>query len=371
MRYIYLLFIVAVMTSCSKEPFEARYVEAPQAYYEGVPGSYDEVYEEGGYDIVPEGGGYNEVYEQPSRENEKKKSHGFFRKPFEERYEEPSAHDQELKRDRKYKEPFGTRFYYEGKNYFPKDSGTNLPGFEFDNPQYIGQQPYLLQETEPTFPPLRVAPGVGKLYDLHGPFKKVYFKDPNRNYCGRQFDLDWMEANDPAGATEIILSYATELQHTKFLRLEYSWVYFDHDIGSIHLEFSTQNIMEVREARQMLVDVVDGLLTQWNNDPIIAAQIEKPFTERDVNIYINLESFWGFYGDPFYVGWLVLEDGITYLYAYDTKDRLINYWHSRVEPFFKSRQYVRIERAAEERYKKTHAPAPNTYLRKEQAFDIP
>lgn len=380
MRYLSILLIFT-MISCSRMPFEKRNTETPPAVYSGVEAPYDQVYGEGGYSDmdsseIPVGQMNGEFFTDEQVETVPEQNinqpKGIFRSPYERRYETPPPYVEEEKRDRVYKEPFGSRFYYEGQTYYGEDTTAAYENDDmFKFPQCHEGYPFMAPpEVDPSLPPLRTPPGVGKLNDLHGPFRKVYFDDGCYR-CGRRYDLDWMEAHDPEEATEIILSYATELQHTMFLRLEYSWVYFDRYIEGIHLEFSTQNIMEVKEARQMIVDLVDGLLDRWNNDPIIAGLIKEPFTERNVNVYINLESFWGYYGDPFYVGWLVLEDGITFLYAYDTKDRLINYWHSRVEPFFKSREYVRIERAAEARYKKTHAPPPYSYLKKEQAFSLP
>lgn len=50
------------------------------------------------------------------------------------------------------------------------------------------------------------------------------------------------------------------------------------------------------------------------------------------------------FGDPTYVGWLVLEDGMVYYYNFDVKNYRTDYWYDRIETYNKSREIVRLEK---------------------------
>lgn len=176
----------------------------------------------------------------------------------------------------------------------------------------------------------------------------------------------WFSIVDTDELSRVVIDYTTKLYHDRHLRLEHSYVYYDDEIKKIRLEFITQDILELKEARDLLVDVVEGFLERLDQDWIVSSELSDPFTADNLNIYINLESYWGLYGDPFYVGWIVLERGLAFYYAFDVKDNKIDWWHSRVEPYYKSHQYVVFEREAEERYRANLPPPPPTKLSKER-----
>ncbi|CDZ79749.1 hypothetical protein BN1013_00245 [Candidatus Rubidus massiliensis] len=150
-------------------------------------------------------------------------------------------------------------------------------------------------------------------------------------------------------ATRIMITYAEKIRKPMRFHLEHSYVYHDEiarKIDGFRMEFISQDIVEVREAREALVDLVEGFLEDVNSDPILAKNLPRPITPSDLEIYINYESYWTLYGDPLYVGWTLLQDGTAFYYAGDIKNRRIDYWHSRVEPYYKSYQTVAFSREA-------------------------
>lgn len=159
---------------------------------------------------------------------------------------------------------------------------------------------------------------------------------------------------DTERVSEIIIPYSVALEHEKHLLLEHSYIVYDAPQNSIRLQFITQNIMEMRDARELLVDVVEGLLERINDSALAGSLFPQPFTADQLEIYINFQSWHTRYADPFYIGWVVLEDGMAYYYAASLKDFTHDYWYRRYEPYFKSRSFVMIEREAQKEYRKDH-----------------
>lgn len=166
-----------------------------------------------------------------------------------------------------------------------------------------------------------------------------------------------------------VLPFAINLQHEKKLHLEDSVAYYGGDgtyIDKIKLIFSSQSILEFREARDLLVDITDSFLIAINEDPTLGPLVNSfPLTSDNLEICIKFESYLGLYVDEIYVHWILLQDGWSHFYAFDLTneyniwDRDCECWHHRTEPFYKSRQIVTIQRAAEEEYKAQH-PEPKS-----------
>lgn len=171
------------------------------------------------------------------------------------------------------------------------------------------------------------------------------------NYYGAG---EWEKKIDGPEFTHAIQHYTAYLKHVKHLRLEDSAVYYHDYANTVRMEFTSQDVLELCEARELIVDVVEGLLVEINRNPILAPQlVNYPFTSANLEIYIRFESFEGIYVDPYYVGWVGLEDDIVHFYAFDIKmwqnheEGSANIWDYRYEPYFKSREIVLYEREAE------------------------
>ena len=163
---------------------------------------------------------------------------------------------------------------------------------------------------------------------------------------------DWVKKIDGPEIVHVIQNYLAYLRHEKHLRLEDSGVWYNETINTVRMEFISQDVLEVREARMLLVDIVEGLLVELNKNPVLAPEyITYPLTPQQLEIYVNFESFHGEYVDPYYVGWMYLEDGICYYYAFDLKQDGLNFWDYRIEPYYKSREFVIYERESEDLFK--------------------
>jgi hypothetical protein len=152
--------------------------------------------------------------------------------------------------------------------------------------------------------------------------------------------------------TSVVQELAVEMKYNKGLFLEDSKVYFEDGINTIQIEFSSQNLLTLCESRELIVDVVETLLTKLNQNIILGPEFANfPFTADNLEMYITFESYLGRYIDPFYTAWIGLEDGKVYFYTFELKDNTKSCWSSRTEVYAKSREIVVYERQAEQKYR--------------------
>lgn len=176
---------------------------------------------------------------------------------------------------------------------------------------------------------------------------------------GPAYEERFLVEYDTSDLSELIWDYTTNLKHDKSLFLEDCMVCSGPEHSKIRLQFVTQSILEMCEARDLLVDVVEGLLDRIKSNHVKFHLRPDPFTADQLEVYINCESFFGEYVDPFYVGWIVLEEGMAYYYAFTLKNPELDEWNTRIEPYEKSRTFVKYERQAEAKYKQAH-PKPKS-----------
>lgn len=175
--------------------------------------------------------------------------------------------------------------------------------------------------------------------------------------CAPRYEVDTKEL-DTEEIVWLVQRAATKFKHEHTLRHEHSRVLFDlSGFTRLGIQFSTQDILEVNEARGLLVDFVEFILGEINRDPLLCGQLAAyPFNEERLDVVILCESLYQQYVDPFYIGCIKLKRGYSYFYAADAADQNLYSWHSRVEPYYKSREFIMLERAAEKEYQKEHAP---------------
>lgn len=179
------------------------------------------------------------------------------------------------------------------------------------------------------------------LTSCHGP--ELYI--PERPLV-RDYDTD--------AFTSVTEHQATRLGHRWRWYLEDSWVYYNDEgpngenvVHHIWLQYRSQNILELQDARSKLVDLVEEFLEKLKNNPDTASSLIAGFSADNLLIYVDFQSYWGLYADPQYIGWMVLEDGMVYYYDFDVKNIYVDYWYDRVETYNKSREIVRLERESE------------------------
>ena len=201
-----------------------------------------------------------------------------------------------------------------------------------------------------------------------------YFRFPwsaDEDYCTEEKNIYDV---DEQALTMIVWSYATEMKHDYHLRLEDSKVYIkDGSITKFRLYFTTQNIVTLCEARELLVDVTERMLDHVTNDDVIAGYLPTDFSYMNMEIYINLESYMGMWVDPDYVGWIILQDGLSFFYDQFLKDYTAYadypFWHQRVEQYYKSREIVTYQREAESAYQEVHQTKETSKLKNVELYD--
>jgi hypothetical protein len=182
------------------------------------------------------------------------------------------------------------------------------------------------------------------------------------------YDVDEQEM------TRVVWYYANEMMHEKRLRLEDSRLFVKGGmISKIRLSFTSQDLKDLCDARALLVDVTEGMMERVQENEFLSGYLPTDFGAKNMEIYINFESDFGLFVDPAWVGWAILQDGISYFYAFDVKDDLFEFtfWHDRVEQYYKSLQIVTFQREAEESYKQSHETKKETKLNEVELFDNP
>lgn len=160
------------------------------------------------------------------------------------------------------------------------------------------------------------------------------------------------------------------IRHEKHLRLEDAAVYYGEFVNTLRLEFISMEVLELREARFLLTDVVEGILAELNTNPIIAPEyITYPMTPRQLEVYINFETFEGIYIDPYYVGCIEMEEEMVYYYAFNLKKDGLNKWNYREEPYEKTREFTVYEREAEKLFKEAVDAEIPKKIAKDQYFN--
>lgn len=157
--------------------------------------------------------------------------------------------------------------------------------------------------------------------------------------------------------TSIVQEIAVEFWHSHFFRLEHAKTCFDVGIHTIQLEFVTQDIVEMCEAREHIVDLTEMFLAKLNQNPLLSREFASyPFRSENLEIYITYETYFGRYVDPYYIHWIGLEDDIVTFYIFDVDDLNKCCWHYRTEPYSTVREIVLYKREAEKRYDELHPP---------------
>lgn len=160
-------------------------------------------------------------------------------------------------------------------------------------------------------------------------------------------DSTWVQKIDAEELIRTIIRYTTRMNREQMLTLEDSRVYYTECTERIRLVLSSQKCPEIVDARENLVDFVEGLLNALNNNPSIRADLcHQPFTADDLEIYINFESYFSEYVDPFYVSYISLDDGLVCYYMATIKQWYFDRWHSRIEPYYITRQIANAQKEA-------------------------
>lgn len=144
---------------------------------------------------------------------------------------------------------------------------------------------------------------------------------------------------------KVINTYATKLDWLHQIWLENCYANYEED-GQFYIfvDFSTQDNLDLPEARRMSVLLIEGLLKALNENQLLVAHQNGPFTPDNLYFSIEYTSFYGKYIDILLVGRTELKYGyLNVFYAHDAfmLDPVIYHKHS--EPYETSKCIVAAE----------------------------
>lgn len=163
--------------------------------------------------------------------------------------------------------------------------------------------------------------------------------------------------------TKIIQEMSAELKHARHLHLQHANTYYNEEgIHTVQLQFISQDILELCEARMLIVDLSETLVAKYNENPLLFHEFAGgSLSPAGLEIYIDFESYYIKYVDPFYVKWLTMEGGFIRFYTQDADDLDKNNWHYRTEAFNTSKDIVYYQRLGEEAYDAAHGRAKSVF----------
>ena len=143
----------------------------------------------------------------------------------------------------------------------------------------------------------------------------------------------------------VVVTYSDELLKEKRLYLRNARAFYDVDgIERVEMCFRTQAIMDIDEARDVFVYLVEGFLARVNEDDDVAFDLSNyPFDEYNLKIEIELESDYVRYVDEDYLARIVMEKGIVYYYAHTAINPAYTKYHERIEPYVKTLHFSKFK----------------------------
>lgn len=146
--------------------------------------------------------------------------------------------------------------------------------------------------------------------------------------------------HEVAEQSEAILVLASKMHYEKNLFLEHSCqVLYPDGKRVINFLFTSQDILDMEEARERLVDLVDAYTGALNLSPF------------DFDLEIRFDSFYVKFVDAMKVHRVFLRDGIATFYAMDNEDCDTDCHHMLTETFVQSQTFVKAIRKGEALYK--------------------
>jgi hypothetical protein len=148
----------------------------------------------------------------------------------------------------------------------------------------------------------------------------------------------WLPVNPSGVVTEAVMRQSALFQKSHHLRFEDASAYWSEgSLIGVRVIYSTMDILDFCPARELLVDVVEGLTGALGES-------FEGFSPDQLEIYISFESYFTRYVDPYYVSWIKLYDGIGYFYMGTLQDYHNDWWHQRMEVYSDSLNFVNIQR---------------------------
>lgn len=181
-----------------------------------------------------------------------------------------------------------------------------------------------------------------------------------------------VESNLPTSEalTFLTVEFSRELLSKHRLSLYNTSVcYSDGEIKTLRLDYISQASVELKEGRDVLVDVVEGYLDRINSDPDLSLAFSNtPVTVENLDIHITYQSYFNKYVDFEYLAYIILERGISFFYSSELNMDYTDYWMKKIEPYYRTFQISNFQRDIELSYKKDSIQS-NEILSNDRLYD--
>jgi hypothetical protein len=160
--------------------------------------------------------------------------------------------------------------------------------------------------------------------------------------CARS--CGWCPVED---ATNAVFMGFSQLDPKWQLTLESSCVNYDHGIYGLNLYFSSMDLVDLCDARYLLVDIVDTYTRMFNDNYLLSGELKlRPMLPEDLNIVITFESFFGAYVDEQYLNQIRMYKGCVTYYDFEAFDPLTDVFHRHSEAYNNTRLIVAAQMRA-------------------------
>jgi|GEM_PF-3107662 len=117
--------------------------------------------------------------------------------------------------------------------------------------------------------------------------------------------------------TRVEIFHVEELKQRYDIRLDQASTLYNPAIGGLCLRYTSEELFDLCQARNLLVDLVDSLLEKINTDAYVASQLTTyPLNYENLDLVITFDSFFGEYCDLQYVNQIRMDSGYVTFYAF-------------------------------------------------------
>lgn len=143
----------------------------------------------------------------------------------------------------------------------------------------------------------------------------------------------------------VVVTYGDELLREKRLYLRCAHAGYDDDyIQKVEMYFRTQAIMDIDEARDLMVYLVEGFLARVNEDETLSWDLGSyPFNPSNLKVEIEFESFYTKYVDEDYLARVTMDRSMVNYYSHTAINPDYAHYRQRSEPYIKTLHFSKYK----------------------------
>ncbi len=143
----------------------------------------------------------------------------------------------------------------------------------------------------------------------------------------------------------VVVTYGDELLREKRLYLRRASAGYDDEyIQKVEMNFRTQAIMDVDEARDLLVYLVEGFLARVNEDEELSRDLcNYPFNANNLKVEIEFESYFTKFVDEDCLARVTLDCGMVNFYSHTAVNPDYANYRQRSEPYMKTLHFSKYK----------------------------